>query len=127
GKARARRVRPLATPAVAHHEPLQRRPPVGTILAVRPAHRDDRRALDIVGNAEDFVDARLAPAVQRREYRSEPEGPRRQHEVLHARVDRRTGLEPGLAGGRRGDAGDDQPPPGPEPATAPARPPPPVP
>src|SRR4029450_13215874 len=86
----------------------RRRPPVGNILAVRPADWDDRRALDIVGNAEDFVDARLAPAVQRREYRSEPEGPRRQHEVLHARIDRRTGLEPGLPGGGRVDAGDDQ-------------------
>src|SRR5205814_8200724 len=81
------RVDRLAVPAVAHHEPLQRRPTVGTILAVGPAERDDRRALDMVGNAKDFVDARLAPAVQGREHRSEPEGPRRQHEVLHARVD----------------------------------------
>src|SRR2546427_6283604 len=29
-------------PAVAHHKPLQRRPPVGVILTVGPAERDDR-------------------------------------------------------------------------------------
>src|SRR5262249_9285860 len=67
----------LAAPAVARHDRLRGRPAVGPSLAGRPAERDDRRALDVVGNAEDLVDARLAAAVQGREHRSEPEGPRR--------------------------------------------------
>jgi hypothetical protein len=33
---------PLAVPAVAHHKPLQRWPPVGAIVTIEPAERDDR-------------------------------------------------------------------------------------
>src|SRR5262245_10535002 len=59
--------RSLSVPAIAHHEPLERRTPVGAVLAVGPAERDDRGALDVVRNAEEFVDASLAAPVQRRE------------------------------------------------------------
>src|SRR5262245_28943902 len=99
---------PLPVPAVAHHEPLERRATVRAVLAVGPPERDDRGALDVVRNAEDLVDARLAAAVQRRQHGSEAERARGQHEVLYARIDRGAGLEPRLSRGGRVDAGDDQ-------------------
>jgi len=68
----------LAIPAVAHHKLRERRSPVGAILAVGPAEWDDRGALDVVGDAEDLVDTRLATAVQGREHRAKSEGARRQ-------------------------------------------------
>jgi hypothetical protein len=98
----------LAGPAVVPHKLGQRGPPVRAILSVGPAERDDRRALDPVGDAEDRVDARLPPAVQRREAALEPSGSGRQQEILHAGVDRGTRLEAGPAGGGGVDTGDDQ-------------------
>src|SRR2546422_3160119 len=62
----------------------------------------------MVGDAEDLVDTSLATAVQGREHSPESEGSRRQHEILHTRVNRGTGLKSSLAGGWRVDAGDDQ-------------------
>src|SRR5919108_3774510 len=97
----------LAGPAVVHHKLGQRWPPVRAIVPVGPAERDNRRALDLVGDAEDRVDARLPTAVQRREAAPEPEGSGRQQEILHAGVDRGARLEAGTAGGWGVDAGDD--------------------
>src|SRR5262245_48378759 len=98
----------LAGPAVTHHKLRQRRPPVRAILAVGPAQGDDGGALDMFGDAEDLMNTRLATAVQGGEHGPKPEGARCQHEVLHTRVNRGTGLESGLAGGRCVDTGDDQ-------------------
>src|SRR5262249_38500388 len=98
----------LAGPAVAHHELRQRRPPVWAILTVGPAEWDDGGALDMIGDAEDFMDTSLATAGEGGEHGTEAEGSRRQREILHTWVNRGTGLKSGLAGGWRVDAGDDQ-------------------
>src|SRR5262245_19643348 len=62
----------------------------------------------MIGDAEDLMDTSLATAVQGGEHGTEAEGSRCQHEILHTRVNRGTGLESGLAGGWRVDTGDDQ-------------------
>src|SRR5262245_7016949 len=98
----------LAVPTVVHHKPLQRRPPVGAILTIGPAERDDGGTLDMVGDAEDSMDLRLATAVQGCEHGPEAKGAGCQHEVLHARVDRGAGLQSGLARGGEVHAGHDQ-------------------
>src|SRR5215831_24636 len=98
----------LAIPAVAHHKPLQWRAPVGAIRTVGPAERNDSGALDMVGDAEDSVDLRLATAVQGREDGTESKGAGSQHEVLHTRVDRGASLKSGLPRGGLVHAGHDQ-------------------
>jgi hypothetical protein len=49
----------FAAPAVVPHKLGQRAPPVRAVVPVGPAERDDRRALDLGGDAEDRVEARL--------------------------------------------------------------------
>ena len=98
----------LAGPAVVHHKLGQRWPPVRAIVPVGPAERDDRRGLDLIGDAEDLVDARLPTAVQGGQAAPKPEGSGRQQEILHAGVDRGARLEAGPAGGGGVDTGDDQ-------------------
>ena len=98
----------LARPAVVHHKLGQRWPPVRAIVPARPAKRDDRGALDVVGDAEDRVEARLATAVQRREAAPEPQGSSRQQDILHAGVDGGARLEAGPARGKGVDTSDDR-------------------
>src|SRR5262249_59362943 len=82
----------LAVPAVVHHKPLQRRPPVGAILTVGPAERDNGGTLDMVGDAEDGVGLRLTTAGAGREHGAEAPGAGCQHGVLAAPGDRGAGL-----------------------------------
>jgi len=71
------------------------------------AERDQRRRLDLEGDAEQLLHLPVAEAVDGRQAAADAERARRQHEVLHGRVDRGAGRQRRRhAVGR--DAGEDQ-------------------
>src|SRR5882672_8135571 len=96
------------TPAVGESHFGHRAARRATELAQRIAQRDQRGGLDVGWNAEQLLHLRVAELVDGSETAADAERARRQHDVLHGRIDRRAGRDRRLDAGVERDARQDQ-------------------